>query len=360
MKSIPGVGNHLFKRLLERFGTPENVLTASNDALVEIQGISRRLAGTISGYQTPDAIREELDHVFRKGYKIVTMADSDYPPLLLEIPDPPPYIYVYGELPDTINNIAIVGSRSPSRNGITTAIRLAKELVSKDVTVVSGMARGIDTAAHFGALQAEGKTVAVLGSGLEKIYPHENKKLFHDIALNGAVITEYSLNTRPEAFNFPARNRIISGMSLGTVVVEAAKKSGALITARLALEQNREVFAVPGDIHSLKAAGSNRLLKSGAKWVENADDILEEVLLENPDVSVSTGLPSERKSSQKEPLRLEPEEDIVYRAIGNENVHIDDLVRKTAFNAGRVASILLQLELKGVVMQSPGNYFSII
>jgi len=357
LKSVPGVGNLLFKRLVECFNSPDHVLKASEDQLLRVDGVTKRVAGAILNHRLPQKVKWELDRVTQKGYRIVTMMDPDYPQLLREIPDPPPYLYVYGQLDATNRKIAVVGSRNATGYGMTTTKRLCRNLAALGLSVVSGMAIGIDTAAHEGALSGKGTTIAVLGSGLEKIYPAENKKLFHRISDNGAVVSEFPLTTEPEAHNFPIRNRIISGMSLGTVVVEATKKSGSLITARLAAEQNREVFAVPGSIQSFKSTGTHTLIKQGAKLVEHVQDIVDEL---------SPFIQTRRVSSQTRTAKTEErfetltaDEIQVYKALEPYPVHIDDLVRKLCMEPGKLSSILLQLELKGVVHQSPGKLFSV-
>lgn len=355
LKSVPGIGNHLFKRLIDFFNSPENVFKASGKDLLEIEGITPRLIAAIKHHKIPDPAKKDLDLVMKKGYRIVTMSDTDYPPLLLQIPDPPPFLYVFGRLKDSFKNIAVVGSRNATEYGISTTRRLCKDLALREMTIVSGMAIGIDSAAHQGALMGKGNTIAVLGSGLEIVYPAENRKLFHMIAENGAVISEFPLLTEPEPHNFPIRNRIISGISLGTVVVEATKRSGSLITARLAAEQNREVFAIPGSIHSFKSTGTHTLIKQGAKLVEHAQDIMEELsyIIETPHEKDKTGNEIMERVSQ-----LSSEESLVFEAIDAYPVHIDDLARKLSMKPGKLSSILLQLELKGIVHQSPGKLFS--
>ncbi|MGB2927927.1 MAG: DNA-processing protein DprA [Desulfobacterales bacterium] len=355
LKSVQGIGNHLFKRLIDCFHSPENVFEASGKDLLEVEGITPRLIAAIKHHKIPDSVKKDLDLVMKKGYKIVTMSDTDYPPLLLQIPDPPPFLYVFGRLKDSFKNIAVVGSRNATEYGISTTRRLCKDLALREMTIVSGMAIGIDSAAHQGALMGKGNTIAVLGSGLEIVYPAENRKLFHMIAENGAVISEFPLLTEPEPHNFPIRNRIISGISLGTVVVEATKRSGSLITARLAAEQNREVFAIPGSIHSFKSTGTHTLIKQGAKLVEHAQDIMEELsyIIEAPHEKDKTGNEIMERISQ-----LSSEESLVFEAIDAYPVHIDDLARKLSMKPGKLSSILLQLELKGIVLQSPGKLFS--
>jgi len=357
LKSVPGIGNLLFKRLVDRFNAPETVFLAKQDDLSQITGMTHRLAGKIRNFRAPDWIKTELDLVARKGYQIVTFSDADYPALLREIPDPPPYLYVCGDISKIGNCIAMVGSRNATEYGIQNTLRLSRDLAVQGITVVSGMARGIDTAAHKGALACRGQTVAVLGSGLERIYPAENRNLFHEIAQHGAVISEFPLHAEPDAHNFPMRNRIISGMSLGTIIVEATRRSGSLITARLAAEQNREVFAVPGSISSFKSTGTHTLIKQGAKLVEHARDVMEEFS------NVFTG-PATTSEDQENPVHapspaLPDAEREVYEALDCYPDHIDALAAKTGIPAGRLAGILLNLELKGIVLHSPGNMFSL-
>ena len=275
LKSVPGIGDLLFKRLFDHFKSPESVLQAAHGDLLEVNGMTPRLATMIKRHKIPEHTKRDYDRVLQKGCPIVTMSDPEYPPLLLQIPDPPPFLYVYGSLGHTDRSIAVVGSRNATPYGRSITRSLCEDLADTGLTIISGMARGIDTAAHEGALAVAGKTIAVLGSGLENIYPAANLNLFHRIAESGAVISEFPLNTEPEAHNFPRRNRIISGIALGTVVVEATRNSGSLITARLAAEQNREVFAVPGSIESFKSKGAHALIKQGAKLVEHVSDIIK-------------------------------------------------------------------------------------
>jgi DNA processing protein len=283
------------------------------------------------------------------------LTHADYPPLLREIPDPPPFLYVSGDLQGCERCVAVVGSRNATAYGLATARQICTELALLKFTVVSGMALGIDTAAHEGALSVRGKTVAVLGSGLNQVYPAENRKLAERIAATGAVISEFALDSGPEAHHFPVRNRIISGMCCGTVVVEATRHSGSLITARLAAEQNREVFAVPGSVQSFKSMGTHTLIKQGAKLVENAQDIVCELgqFLSAPGDSGRRGPASRIEVRQA----LTAEESRVLRALGPYPLHIDELVRQLTMDAGKLSGILLQLELKGVVQQLPGKLF---
>lgn len=355
LKSVPGIGNLLFRRLVDRFGSPEQVLAASMRELAEVDGISERTANAIDRHVTPEWVWREMDLAWSKGYRIVTMADPNYPAMLAQIPDPPPILYMYGAFENPPMSIAIVGSREATRYGVFTARRLGRELAGYKTVVVSGLARGIDTAAHMGALDGRGMTVAVMGSGLERVYPSENRNLFHRIAENGAVISEFRLTTQPEARNFPIRNRIISGMTMGTVVVEAARKSGSLITARLAGEQGREVFAVPGNVNSFKSAGTHGLIKQGAKLVEKAGDILEEF----PAFRHRSEKGKHGRESTVRPPPMSESEAMVFKELGPYPIHIDDLVRKLAMDPGKLSGILLQLELKGIVSQAPGKMFMV-
>lgn len=351
LKSVPGVGNLLFRRLVAHFGTPRAVLAADECALGSVPGVSSRLAAAIIRHRADEAADRLLEMVHRKGYRVVTLADADYPALLTEIPDPPPFLYVYGNLPKGGLNVAMVGSRNASAYGITTTRRLAADLVRQQVTIVSGMARGVDTAAHAAAIAAGGKTVAVLGTGLDRIYPRENQRLYHQIAGSGAVISEFPPGTGPDAHHFPARNRIISGMCHGTVVVEATGRSGSLITARLAAEQNRDVFAVPGNVHSFKSVGTHGLIKQGAKLVAHAGDILDEFSQwQRPG-------PADDPAEANTLPPLTEAEAMVMDKLEADPIHIDDLVRQLPLPAGRLSGILLQLELKGLVNQSPGKRF---
>jgi DNA processing protein len=357
LKSVPGIGNYLFKRLYDCFKTPQAALQASYEELAKVEGMTPRLVKAVKNHSLPNRAKWDYDLVMKKGFQIVTLADPEYPPLLLQIPDPPPFLYVYGSMGNTAKSIAVVGSRNPTRYGISITRHICSDLASAEITVISGMARGIDSAAHEGALLGKGKTIAVLGSGLEKIYPAENLKLFHKIAENGAVISEFPLLTEPEGHNFPIRNRVISGISLGTVVVEASNKSGSLITARLAADQNREVFAVPGSIQSFKSIGTHALIKQGAKLVEHSKDILEELshVIQPPSENLS---PVHSAKTQKLP-RLSTEESTVFESLEPYPIHIDDLARKLALESGKLSSLLLKLELKGIVRQSPGKFFSL-
>jgi DNA processing protein len=364
LKSVPGIGNLRFKRLVDHFGSPRKVLDAGISNLTRVEGINARLAGAITRQKIPDWINTELERVRRDRYSVITQHDAAYPPLLLEIPDPPPILYIYGQLPSETTGIAVVGSRKASSYGLTTTHRLCKRLAAFGMVVVSGMARGIDTAAHNGALAGGGRTVAVLGSGLACVYPAENRNLFHRIAENGAVISEFALDDKPEAHHFPMRNRIISGISLGTVVVEAAKRSGSLITARLAAEQGREVFAVPGSIHAPTADGPHHLIQQGAKLVRTVEDIIEEIRPQcaavdntgqNERLNFEPDMPISRHTALSDLTSLEK---TVFTALEAYDVHIDELTRRLKSDTATTSGILMQLEIKGVVCRHPGNHYA--
>jgi len=360
LKSITGVGNITFLALVDKFGYLPAIFAAPFSELREIPGISKNTATAIAGFKNWDKVKEELELLDKNKINIITCHDELYPAKLLNIYDRPPLIYVRGNLNKDDINIAIVGSRLASTYGKYTTERISRELALKGLTIVSGMARGIDSTAHRGALTAHGRTIAVLGSGLDVIYPPENKKLFADIIQNGAVISEFPPGTPPRSANFPTRNRIISGMSYGVVIVEAGEKSGSLITARLALEQGREVFAVPGSIDSAGSRGTNKLIKQGAILIENTDDILEEILpqfertiiLKPPSVSNSEAI------AVKSAEILSAVDQKIIGLVSGGRVHIDDLISSTGLSSANILSALTTLELKGIVQQHPGKFFS--
>jgi DNA processing protein len=361
LKSITGIGNALFSALVDNWGTPEAVFSASASKLQTMPGITRKIADAVTGFKSWDKILRELELVRKAGINIVTYQDELYPVKLLEIYDRPVFLYLQGKLTSDDINIAVVGSRLASTYGKYTTERISRELAGLGLTVVSGLARGIDSAAHRGALAARGRTIAVLGCGLDIVYPPENKKLFATIIEQGAVISELPLGSPPVAFNFPARNRIISGMSYGVVVVEAGEKSGSLITAKLALEQGREVFAVPGSIDSAGARGTNKLIKQGAKLIENTDDILEEILPQLEKTKVFNASSASRPEAIKTPVKTElskTDQEIVDIVSGG-CLHIDEIITGTGLSPAEISSTLMALELKGLIQQHPGKFFSL-
>jgi DNA processing protein len=349
LRSVPLVGNVTFRRLLEHFLTPERVLRASATELAAVRGINAAVVTALTSHDYRGAAERECREVARHGVRVVDFLSAEYPKALLEIPDPPPFLYVKGGLCDLEPAVAIVGARRATPYALLSTDRLARDLASHGVCVISGMARGVDTAAHRGALAAGGRTVGVLGCGIDVVYPAENRRLFEEMAEKGALVSEFPMGTTPLAENFPRRNRIISGISRGVLVVEAAENSGSLITARYALDQGRDVFAVPGNIHFKSSRGSNRLIKEGAKLVEGVADIMEELPRRT-----GTGEPPQAPA-----FSLTPREAAVYTLLAESPLHIDDIVTRSALAVGEVAAILLHLELKGAVLQLPGKNFAI-
>lgn len=348
---VRGVGNVTYRELLERFGTPQAVLAAS-PADLTAAGAHAEVARAIAAFDQWQAVETELRKIARAGVRLVTRADQEYPVNLTHLHDPPPFLYVRGSfVPEDRVAIAIVGSRFASSYGKGVARDLARGLAEKGVTIVSGLARGIDAEAHRAALAASGRTIAVLGSGLDIIYPSEHKSLAAEIPAHGAVVSEFPLGSKPDAVHFPYRNRVISGLTLGAVVVEAAENSGSLITARCALEQNREVFAVPGPITASRSRGPHRLIKDGAKLVEGIDDILNEI---------APALAPPRPTPPAAPaVTLEPHEALLAGLFDGEPRHVDALIARSGLSAARVLEVLLGMELKGVVTQLPGMHFTL-
>jgi DNA processing protein len=362
LNMVPGVGPVTFRKLLTRFHEPERVFAASAHDLASVEGITQKTIQAIKEFSATKMATEELTKISGLGADIVTLRDERYPKNLLETYDPPPVLYVRGKQLDPADTlkIAIVGSRRGSSYGRMVTKQISRELGEAGVTVVSGMARGIDTCAHLGALEAGAKTIAVLGCGVDKVYPPENKKLFLDIITSGAIISEFPLGTSPDGKNFPRRNRIISGLSLGVVVVEATADSGSLITASHALEQGREVFAVPGNIGMATSRGTNSLIKQGARLIEEAQDILTEVLPQYSGAAKKSSLLTKGSlttGSPPAPASLTDAEDGVLQYLSHTPLHIDEISRLARIEIQRVSTILLGLELKGVISQMSGKLF---
>lgn len=340
------------KKIVDHFPTLADAFRASSREFIAL-GIEKEKAQTLTSSRILDQACREIEKLERKKYSILTLEDEDYPEYLRETFDPPFVLYCAGKV-EALKGpaVSVVGARKPSPYGRAVAEKLARELASRGIVVVSGMARGIDSIAHWGALEG-GKTVAVLGSGLENIYPRENRRLFEKIIERGAVISEFPAKSRPLGFHFPIRNRIISGLSLALVVVEATKKSGSLISARLALDQNREVMAVPGNITSDLSQGTNWLIKTGAKLIECWEDVAEE--LPSP---LKEELLSQKKEEKKRPISLNPREEKVFSLLKPDSLaHIDELIEGSDLSVSEVLSVLLNLELKGLIVQRPGKYF---
>jgi len=354
LKAVPGIGNVTFRRLLEQFETPQAALSAPSAVLSRVRGVTPAIQEAITNGAWRDFAEAECLRLSASGARLVTFTSADYPKSLFEIPDPPPFLYVRGELRCHDTAIAIVGSRRATAYGLQTTARLAESLASHGISVISGMARGVDTAAHKGALAANGRSIGVLGCGIDKVYPPENRKLFLEMAEKGGLVSEFPLGTLPLAENFPRRNRIISGLSQGVLVVEAAENSGSLITAQYALEHGRDVFAVPGNISFSTSRGSNRLIKQGAKLVDCVEDILEEL----PGFGMLTG-GADRQPPTSRSFSLTPKEAAIYEVLARSPLHIDDIISQTELTAGEVSSMLLHLELKGAITPLPGTHYSI-
>jgi DNA processing protein len=352
---VPGIGPRAFRRLLDRFGQPEGVLGASSGDL-EACGLGR--AEILAALRQPDWSRIDADLAWlaMPGHHLVTLADPAYPPLLREAADAPPLLFVLGD-PELLSQpqLAIVGSRNPTPGGRQTAREFAQHLASAGLTITSGLAEGIDAAAHEGALASGGPggTVAVLGTGPDRVYPAKHRDLAHRIAASGALASEFPPGVAAQREHFPRRNRIISGLSLGTLVVEAALHSGSLITARQAMEQGREVFAIPGSIHNPLARGCHALLRQGAKLVETAQDILEEL---GSLLSVAlTALP--HVGGAEAAGTLDAEHRQLLAAMAYDPMAVDDLVAVTGLRAEAIASMLLLLELEGHVSSVAGGRY---
>ena len=393
LRRVHGVGPRTCRLLIDKFGSPEKVFSLSADE-IGAAGVARNAARAIVEFRDFEPLEKELCELPNLGARMIKWTDDDYPANLRQIADPPPFLFVRGTASLTDPNcIAIVGARAASDIGRRMAQRLGLELAAKGFTVVSGLARGIDGEAHQGALDAHGVTIAVLGCGVDVIYPPEHRKLAEAIiAGGGAIVSELPIGSQPPAENFPTRNRILSGLCLGVVIVEAAEKSGSLITARMALEQDRQVFAVPGSPLTGKTRGSNRLLKEGAKLVECVEDVIEELApqmvkrlpAEAPSRQnraaerVAVPVPPVTKSVELSPPPVAPcVATAVLTSVNNpqtpldgpvtlltyltdtEKLHVDSIIEASGLNAQTVLRLLLELELEGRVTQHPGKLFSL-
>ena len=355
LNMIEHVGPVRVRQLLEHFGGAPAILSASRSQLLQVRGIGQETAEAIVGWEKSVDLAGEMKRIADFGCHIVTQPDEEYPASLREIYDPPIVLYVKGELSAKDKNaVAMVGSRQTTHYGIETARKLAYQLAYVGVTVVSGGARGIDTAAHQGALAAKGRTVAVLGTGINVVFPPENKELFDRITANGAVITQFPFNRNGDRQSFAIRNRIVAGMTLGTIVVEADMNSGALITSNFATEYGRQVFAVPGRIDSPRSKGCHDLIKKGAKLCEGAEDVLSEFEYLFP---TSNRPPSAGETGVLPALELSDTEKKVYDALDNEERSIDEVIRASGLPSSTVSVALLSLEMKRVVKQLPGKLF---
>jgi DNA processing protein len=353
LNMLPTIGPVRLRKLLEVFQEPQQILAARRGDLRKVEGIGTEVADQIANWESIVDLSAELQRIRDFGATVMTQQSPSYPQSLREIHAPPIVLYVWGELLDRDHHaIGVIGARRTTHYGMESAKKLAYQLAYAGLTVISGLARGIDTAAHHGAIAAKGRTIAVIGSGLAKLYPPENAGLAEKIRNgNGAIISEFSMDIEPDRQTFPMRNRIISGWSHGILVVEAGLNSGALITAAQALEQGRAVYAVPGHINAPSAMGSNRLIQQGAKLVMDASDILDDLEILLPEAK-----PSPETAARSLPP-LSGEERQVFDAIEASETSIDDIAARSRLPIAVVSSTLLQLELKRLVKQLPGKYF---
>jgi len=353
LSRVKGLGCVGFKKLAAHFADPTAALSARPAELKNVPGLDKDAIEGLLGFSEWALAEAEIRRAREAGVRIVPFIDPHYPARLRAIADPPPLLYIKGEFSAADEKaVAIVGSRSASDYGRKVARNICRGLASLGFTVVSGMARGIDGTAHESALDGGGRTIAVLGSGVDRIYPPEHQGLSERITRQGAVISELSLGARPVAFNFPARNRLISGLSLGVVVVEATEKSGSLITAAHALEQNREIFAVPGEVGSSRSRGAHRLIRQGAKLVENADDIIEEIA---PQLARPEGA---RRRQRVLPQNCNDDTRKIFGLLQERILHIDEVIESSGLSSAQVSHILLELELQGFLRQLPGKRYA--
>ena len=340
---VPGLGPANYRSLLSAFGLPQNILGSSHAQLCKVIPVS--LATAILAGDRSKEVEQALAWLEQPGNHILTLADTHYPPRLYDLPDPPPVLYVRGD-PQRLSapSIAIVGSRNATPGGVENAERFAKALSASGLTVISGLALGIDAAAHRGGLAGRGSTIAVMGTGIDNIYPKRNDSLAQQIADSGTLITEFPLGTAPLAGNFPRRNRLIAGLARGVLVVEAALASGSLITARLAAEQGRDVFAIPGSIHSPVSKGCHALIKQGAKLVESAEDVLEETGMGGTIISTNDH-------------HISPSNSVLLQHMGYDACNIETICTRSGLTADAVSAMLLALELDGRVGSLPGGLY---
>jgi len=361
------IGPIRLKRLLERFGSAEAALCAPREELVSVEGISARLAAIISSAPKMENVERELERARKAGVLVVTCADADYPETLSNLPDCPPVLFIAGNLePCDASAIAIVGTRNATAYGHSVACRFSESFAQRGLTVVSGLARGIDTDAHESALAAGGRTIAVLGSGINRLYPQENKKLAKRIIEHGALISEFPMDFEPSRETFPRRNRVISGMSLATVVVEADLNSGALITAKAAAEQGKDVFAVPGPVFSKYSRGTHQLLRDGAGLADSPESVMCALGAFIGDYQPVRGSRDsvEQTVSAKigGHIGCEPQEERIMQALSAEigGVAFDVLSSRLSIQAGALSASLLRLELMGAVKSLPGKMYSVV
>jgi len=348
LSHIDGIGAVIFARLINKFGTAMAIFEQSTEDILESEIISRSCAEKIVSFKKWDETANSLGQAIPSGVDFITLSDDAYPSKLKNINDPPPYLFYVGNI-EILNrpSIAIVGSRKPSDYGFRMASKMAGEMASSGIVIISGLAYGIDGASHQATLEAGGLTAAVFGCGLDIFYPPGHSALARRIAETGCLLSEFEKGTKPERFNFPVRNRIVSGLADGVLVIEAAEKSGALVTASLALEQGREVLAIPGSVDSKLSFGTNNLIKQGATTVTSVQDIFDcfkwhkatSAIEKTPDIS-----------------RLSKNEQTIFTSITVQPIHLDEIGRNAGLGHGITAEVLLNLEMKGLIIRKPGNY----
>jgi DNA processing protein len=350
------IGSVRLGKLLEYFGKPENILKARREELMRVFGIGEKIADNILSVKQ-EQVDKELQLAKKLDLNIIPCDSPDYPRNLRYIHDPPIVLYVKGTIQEEdALAIGVVGSRRASFYGLASAEKIAADLCGSGFTVVSGLARGIDTAAHTGALKSKGRTIAVIGSGFNRLYPKENLALAEAISRQGAVISEFPIDAAPSRQSFPRRNRVISGLSLGVVVVEAARNSGALITANFALEQGREVFALPGKIDSANSYGTNDLIKQGAKLVTSIEDIIEEFQPVSRPKNAAVSL-EETGSADSALPELSEQETAVFSLFQEEAVHLDEIAENSGVEISKIYSILLRLQHRSLIKELPGKQY---
>lgn len=349
--SLPQIGVAKKKKMLDEFESPYDIYCADKFKLEEISYITKRNIDAILKREYREQAKVHLENIYKNDIEVITINDENYPALLRNIYDPPVVLYAKGKIQKDNINIGVVGARRATQYGLNIAYDMADEIAQHKVTVVSGLARGIDTYAHKGALKNKNRTVAVLGCGLDIVYPFENKDLFNEILKDGMIITEYLPKTRPSPYNFPARNRIISGISRGILVVEAGIKSGSLITADFALEQGRDVFAIPGNIGYKNSEGTNTLIKEGAKLVTSAQDILEDI-----------GCVCEKNLSKnsKEYEKLNELEKSIIECLREKSMCVDEMAKRTDIELRNINVSLIALELRGLIKRDDRNEYRVV
>ena len=364
LSQVPGIGTRRLRALVTHFGSAGAVARAPGRQLVAVEGIEQKTAALLTSFFRGSAAGaaekfadEQLARLAKLGGRLLTVWERDYPSLLKKIYDPPPFLFVHGTLDESDNySLAIVGTRSPTPYGIRLTDVFAKACATLGIPVVSGLARGIDTAAHTAAVRGHGRTIAVIGSGLDVIYPAENKGLAERIRTNGAILSEFPLGTKPDAVNFPRRNRIVSGMTLGTLVVETGVDGGAMITANMAVDQGREVFALPSPLVPGKPSGTNLLIKEGkAKLTETIDDILVELA---PRLAPILPQGSTKRRAPSPDLNLFERQ--IVEALGDSPVSVEAITERTGLSPSDALVHLLSLEFKGIVKQMPGKMFLLL